>query len=203
MNPLCFQVIARRSSTQPRTWAVEPPNGSNHIWTSAKTNLPPVLSTIGTDLNDNCSPCLGTQMKFEIIEWNNSAFAFHFRKGLPSRITDQLALTGQRLKTLQQLINQTIELDNCYHNKIREDASKYKKKLPSKPFTPSALTLAPRLRKPTEIALVLNKEGQLNSEEQARREREGLCLYCGGKHELDSCVKRITREASKLAKNRR
>ncbi|KNZ63604.1 hypothetical protein VP01_11211g1, partial [Puccinia sorghi] len=50
------------------------------------------------------------------------------------------------------------------------------------------LNLAPRSRKPTEIALVLNKEGQL------------LCLYCGGKHELDSCVKWIAREAAKLAK---
>ncbi|KNZ49891.1 hypothetical protein VP01_4714g2, partial [Puccinia sorghi] len=68
-----------------------------------------------------------------------------------------------------------------------EDASKYKKKFPEKTFTPSALTSAPRLRKHTKIA----SEGQLNSEDQARREREGLCLYCGGKHELDSCVKRI------------
>ncbi|KNZ47377.1 hypothetical protein VP01_6447g1, partial [Puccinia sorghi] len=99
------------------------------------------------------------------IDWNDAAFALHFRKGLPSRITDQLALT---------------------------DALKYKKKFPAKPFTPSASTSAPRSRKPTEIASVLNKEGQLNSEERARREREGLCLYCGGKHELDSCVKQIT-----------
>ncbi|KNZ54494.1 hypothetical protein VP01_2932g6, partial [Puccinia sorghi] len=67
----------------------------------------------------------------------------------------------------------------------------YKKKFPAKPFTPSASTLAPRSRKSAEIASVLNKEGRLNSEEQAQREREGLCLYCGGKHELDSCVKRI------------
>ncbi|KNZ63136.1 uncharacterized protein VP01_11835g1, partial [Puccinia sorghi] len=39
------------------------------------------------------------------VDWNNAAFAFHFRKGLLSRITDQLALTGQQLKTLQQLIH--------------------------------------------------------------------------------------------------
>ncbi|KNZ43885.1 putative signal peptide protein, partial [Puccinia sorghi] len=101
------------------------------------------------------------------IDWNNASFALHFQKGLPSRITDQLSLTGQRLKTHQQLINQTIKLDNCYHKKIcskkkanstpsnskKKDASKYKKKFPSKPFTPSALNLAPRSRKPTKIAL--------------------------------------------------
>ncbi|KNZ63741.1 hypothetical protein VP01_11076g1, partial [Puccinia sorghi] len=91
------------------------------------------------------------------IDWNDAASTFHFQKGLPSCITDQLALTGQRLKKLQKLIDQTIELNNCYHNKIRsnkkanstqstsknEDALKYKKKFPAKPFTPSASTLAP------------------------------------------------------------
>ncbi|KNZ63035.1 uncharacterized protein VP01_11943g1, partial [Puccinia sorghi] len=55
------------------------------------------------------------------IDWNDAAFAFHFRKGLPSCITDQLALTGQRLKTLQQLIDRTVELENCYDNKIRSN----------------------------------------------------------------------------------
>ncbi|KNZ46587.1 uncharacterized protein VP01_7145g1, partial [Puccinia sorghi] len=128
------------------------------------------------------------------IDWNNAAFAFHFQKGLPSRITDQLALTGQQITTLQKLIDRTIELNNCYHNKIWSN----KKSDP----TPSTLKNkdGSKSRKPTKIALVLNKEGQLNSEEQARREREGLCLYCGGKHELDSCGKWIPREAAKLEK---
>ncbi|KNZ50806.1 hypothetical protein VP01_4229g2 [Puccinia sorghi] len=113
------------------------------------------------------------------IDWKNAAFAFHFQKGLLSCITDQLALTVQRLKTLQQLINQTIELKNCYHNKIwsskkaestpstsKTKDSLKKKKFPSKPFTPSALTFAPRSRKSTEVASVLNKEGKLNLEER-------------------------------------
>ncbi|KNZ54159.1 putative signal peptide protein [Puccinia sorghi] len=78
---------------------------------------------------------------------------------------------------------QTIELDNCYHEKImsskkaestpstskNEDVSSYKKKFPSKPSIPSALPLAPRAKKSTKIALVLNKEGQINSKEHARR----------------------------------
>ncbi|KNZ61224.1 uncharacterized protein VP01_14343g1 [Puccinia sorghi] len=66
--------------------------------------------------------------------------------------------------------------------------------------TPFVLSSASRPKRSTEIALVLNKEGQLNGDERARREKEGICLYCGGKHELDSCVKRIAREAAKLAK---
>ncbi|KNZ49844.1 uncharacterized protein VP01_4743g1, partial [Puccinia sorghi] len=55
-------------------------------------------------------------------------------------------------------------------------------------------------RRTTKIGLVLNKKVQLNLDECARREKAGLCFYCGGKHELDSCAKRITFEASKLAK---
>ncbi|KNZ61663.1 hypothetical protein VP01_13738g1 [Puccinia sorghi] len=93
-----------------------------------------------------------------------------------------------------------MKADSTPSTSKNEDTSKEKKKFPAKPFTPSALTLATRSRKPTEIASVLNKEGQLNLEERARREREGLCLYCGGKHELESCVKQNAHEASKLAK---
>ncbi|KAI9626667.1 hypothetical protein KEM48_010262 [Puccinia striiformis f. sp. tritici PST-130] len=51
------------------------------------------------------------------ISWNDAAFTFHFRKGLPPRIIDQLAISGLRLTSLQQLIDRTIELDNCYHDK--------------------------------------------------------------------------------------
>ncbi|KNZ60629.1 hypothetical protein VP01_15276g1, partial [Puccinia sorghi] len=109
---------------------------------------------------------------------------------LPSRITDQLALTGQQLKTLQQLINRTIKLDNCYHDK-NEDASRHKsskrfplkhkssKRFPSKPSTPFASSSASQTKRSTKIASVLNKEGQLNGDERLRREKEGLCLYCG------------------------
>ncbi|KNZ47710.1 uncharacterized protein VP01_6204g1, partial [Puccinia sorghi] len=186
MTPLCSQMIARSSSMQPCIWAFE----LNSL--SMKDN--------GKELTYIAQ----FQTLQSRINWKNATFAFHLQKGLLGGITHQLALTGQQLKTLQQLINQTIEINNCYHEKIRsnkktdstpstsknKDASKYKKKFPAKPFTPSALTSAPRSRKPTKIALVLNKEGQLNSEEQARREREGLCFYCGGKHELESCVKR-------------
>ncbi|KNZ63205.1 hypothetical protein VP01_11733g1, partial [Puccinia sorghi] len=131
------------------------------------------------------------------VNWNDAAFAFHFQKGLPSCITDQLALTGQRLKMLQH--RKTNSTPSTSKN---EDALKHKssKKFPLKPSTPFALALASRPKKSTKIALVLNKEGQLNWDERARREKEGLFLYCGGKHDLDSCVKRITREAAKLAK---
>ena len=157
------------------------------------------------------------------VEWNDAAFAFHFRKGLPSRITDQLALTGLRLTTLQQLIDRTIELDNCYHDKMRfnkksdpssstaktADSSKQyhnpskKPQHNSKPSTSSSSNPAPtssKVKKFVDTPLVVDKDGHLVGSERARREKEGLCMYCGGKHELASCAKKIAREA-KLAKN--
>ncbi|KNZ46241.1 hypothetical protein VP01_7449g1, partial [Puccinia sorghi] len=120
---------------------------------------------------NNCSPCSGTQMKTTARRQLTS----------PSSEHSIQELIGQcRLRfPFPKGASESIEPSNSTI-----------KKFPAKPFTPSASTSAPRSRKPTKIALVLNKEGQLNSEEQARREREGLCFYCGGKHELESCVKR-------------
>ncbi|KNZ48137.1 uncharacterized protein VP01_5889g2 [Puccinia sorghi] len=66
------------------------------------------------------------------VDWKDAAFTFHFRKGLLSRITNKLALTAQRLKTLQKLIDRTIELDN-YTN-------------PQKSFLRNLQPLSPLLR---------------------------------------------------------
>ncbi|KAI9629667.1 hypothetical protein KEM48_012731 [Puccinia striiformis f. sp. tritici PST-130] len=151
------------------------------------------------------------------ISWNDAAFTFHFRKGLPPQITDQLAISGLRLTSLQQLIDRTIELDNCYHDKNRskkpetsskqEDSSKTNgnkslKKPPQQSSgsssTPALSSSKPRTRTtPKDIISVLSKEGFLKDDERARREKEGLCMYCGGKHDLDTCAKRLAREATK------
>ncbi|KAI7943459.1 hypothetical protein MJO28_010987 [Puccinia striiformis f. sp. tritici] len=148
------------------------------------------------------------------ISWNDSAFTFHFRKGLPPRITDQLVISGLRLTSLQQLIDRTIELDNCYHDKNRskkpdtsskqDDSSKSNSNKSSKKpqqqssGTPASSSSKPRTRTtPQEISSVLSKEGFLKGDERARREKEGLCMYCGGKHDLDTCAKRLAREATK------
>ncbi|KNZ49325.1 hypothetical protein VP01_5084g1, partial [Puccinia sorghi] len=67
------------------------------------------------------------------------------------RITDQLFLTGQQLKTLQKLIDQTIELKNCYHDKIRSnekaDSTQYFKvqeEVPIKTFYPFSFDFGPK-----------------------------------------------------------
>ncbi|KAI9624390.1 hypothetical protein KEM48_008973 [Puccinia striiformis f. sp. tritici PST-130] len=49
------------------------------------------------------------------ISWNDAAFTFHFWKGLPPRITNQLAVSGLRLNLLQQLIDPGLLWDKCYN----------------------------------------------------------------------------------------
>ncbi|KNZ62607.1 hypothetical protein VP01_12499g1, partial [Puccinia sorghi] len=167
---------------------VEPLSGLNHICTSSKTNPPLVLSTIGIDSNNNCSPCLGTQMKSMARRQLISP-----SYGLSSRESIGMMPTSLSIfkKGFRQLIYRTIKLENCYHDKVwssrktdstpstlkNEDASKYKssKKFRLKPSTPLASSLASRQKRSTKIASVLNKEGQLNGVEHARREKEGLC----------------------------
>ena len=49
-------------------------------------------------------------------------------------------------------------------------------------------------KKSDEISKVLDPEtGFLNADEKARREKEGLCMYCGGKHSMEDCAKRAAR----------
>ncbi|KNZ49393.1 uncharacterized protein VP01_5041g2 [Puccinia sorghi] len=59
------------------------------------------------------------------VYWNDAAFAFHFRKGLPSRITNQ-------------------KIDSTPSTSKNEDASRHKssKRFPSKPSTPFASSSA-------------------------------------------------------------
>ncbi|KAI9627072.1 hypothetical protein H4Q26_017543 [Puccinia striiformis f. sp. tritici PST-130] len=133
--------------------------------------------------------------------WNDTAFTFHFRK----------------------LINRTIKLDNCYHDKNRskkpetsskqEDSSKsngnkYLKKPQQKSSnysgTPALSSSKPRTRTtPKEISLVLCKEGFLKGNKRARQEKEGLCMHCGGKHDLDTCAKKVAVKQPKLPQKNR
>ncbi|KAH9471113.1 hypothetical protein Pst134EA_005021 [Puccinia striiformis f. sp. tritici] len=134
--------------------------------------------------------------------------------GLPPRIIDQLAISGLRLTSLQQLIDRTIELNNCYHDKncskkpvtpSKQDdySNSNSNKSSKKPQQQSSATPAlspskPRTRTTSqEISLVLSKEGFLKGNERAQREKEGLCIYCGGENDLDTCAKRLAREATK------
>ncbi|MBW0474988.1 hypothetical protein O181_014703 [Austropuccinia psidii MF-1] len=53
--------------------------------------------------------------------WGERALIHHFRKGLPSRILDQLASHPSRIDSLQDLRDVTLELDTRYHERQKEE----------------------------------------------------------------------------------
>ncbi|MBW0519642.1 hypothetical protein O181_059357 [Austropuccinia psidii MF-1] len=46
---------------------------------------------------------------------------------------------------------------------------------------------------------LLNKDFKLMGSEKERRVKEGLCAYCGGKHSLESCIKRPQNQLAQLS----
>ncbi|MBW0490142.1 hypothetical protein O181_029857 [Austropuccinia psidii MF-1] len=67
-----------------------------------------------------------------IGDWGERALIHHFRKGLPSRIWDQLASHPSRIDYLQELLDFTLELDTRYHEGQKEK-NYYKEKKPEAP----------------------------------------------------------------------
>ncbi|MBW0491187.1 hypothetical protein O181_030902 [Austropuccinia psidii MF-1] len=56
----------------------------------------------------------------KIGDWGERALIHHFRKGLPSRILDQLASHPSMIDSLQELMDVTLELDKRYHERQKE-----------------------------------------------------------------------------------
>ncbi|MBW0472513.1 hypothetical protein O181_012228 [Austropuccinia psidii MF-1] len=63
-----------------------------------------------------------------IGDWGERAVIHHFRKGLPSRILDQLASHPSRIDSLQDLMDITLELDTRYHERQNEMSHHQEKK---------------------------------------------------------------------------
>ena len=135
----------------------------------------------------------------------------HFRRGLPSRILDQITVYPSPIDNLQKLMDVTLDLDVRHHERQKEKRShtgstnpssthqsstshsstpntsskSKKKKSKSNPLSnPSNSTHS---SKPT---LKLNSAGKVRREEKERREKLGLCQYCGGSHKLQDFQKR-------------
>ncbi|MBW0537467.1 hypothetical protein O181_077182 [Austropuccinia psidii MF-1] len=134
-----------------------------------------------------------------IGDWGERALIHHFRKGLPSRILDQLASHPSRIDSLQDLMDFTLELDTRYHERKKEK-NHYQEK---KPEAPRSSTSHPQnssssshkkkknfQKRDKPHSSLLNKDFKLMNSEKERRIKEGLCTYCGGKHSLESCFKR-------------
>ncbi|MBW0583261.1 hypothetical protein O181_122976 [Austropuccinia psidii MF-1] len=143
-----------------------------------------------------------------IGDWGERSLIHYFRKGLPSRILDQLASHSSRIDSLQDLMDITLKLDTRYHERQREK-NHYQEK---KPEDPRSSTSHPQnssssshkkkkkfQKRDKPHSSLLNKAFKLMNSENERRIKEGLFTYCGGKHSLESCIKRPQKKLTQLS----
>ncbi|MBW0543939.1 hypothetical protein O181_083654 [Austropuccinia psidii MF-1] len=134
-----------------------------------------------------------------IGDWGERALIHHSRKGFPSRILDQLASHSSRIDSLQDLMDIMLELDTRYHERQNEKSHHQEKKPEdsksnsSHPQNSSSSSQKKKKnfqKRDKDHSSLLNKDLKLINSEQERRIKEGLSTYCGGKHSLESYVKR-------------
>ncbi|MBW0560632.1 hypothetical protein O181_100347 [Austropuccinia psidii MF-1] len=146
-----------------------------------------------------------------IGDWGERALIHHFRKGLPSRILDQLASHPSRIDSLQDLMDITLELDTRYHERQNEKGHHQEKKPgASKSSSSNHQNSSNSSQKKKKNfhkrdkphSSLLDKDLKLINSEKERIIKEGLCTYCGWKHSLESCFKRpqnkLTQPAGKF-----
>ena len=142
----------------------------------------------------------------KIPDWGEKALMYHFRKGLPSRLLDQLAVHQGPLDSLQDLMKTVLDYDIRYHERQKEKTSTSHHSSSSKPSNrqaPPSFNTRPQRNwnskprkdsnnfQPSRLQHQsfshLHKDGTLKHAERERRIKAGLCTYCGGKHKLDDC----------------
>ncbi|KAI9606574.1 hypothetical protein H4Q26_006110 [Puccinia striiformis f. sp. tritici PST-130] len=118
--------------------------------------------------------------------WGDRPLMFHFRKGLPTRVLDLLAQNPEQ----QQEKRQENSSQFPQHKKDTGKAATHPTSSTSK------FTLKPASKPPSEITKVL-EGGRLVAEEKERRAKAGLSAYCGGKHKVDDCFKKASKNSGK------
>ncbi|MBW0574666.1 hypothetical protein O181_114381 [Austropuccinia psidii MF-1] len=123
-----------------------------------------------------------------IGDWGERALIHHFRKGLASRILDQLASHPSNIDSLQDLMDVSLELDTRYNERQKEKNAEASKSNSSSSSHKKKNFHSQKQDKPH--SSLLNKDFKLKGSEKERRITEGLSTYCGGKHSIESCFKR-------------
>ncbi|MBW0521334.1 hypothetical protein O181_061049, partial [Austropuccinia psidii MF-1] len=130
-----------------------------------------------------------------IGDWCERALIHHCRKGLSSRILDQLGSHPSNIDSLQDLMDVILELDTRYHERQKEknhhqekkpEASKSKSSHHQNSSSSSHKKKnnfhSQKWDKPH--SSLLNKDFKFKGSEKERRIKEGLCTYCGGRHSI-------------------
>ncbi|MBW0544967.1 hypothetical protein O181_084682 [Austropuccinia psidii MF-1] len=145
-------------------------------------------------------------LMLRIGDWGERAYIHVYRRGLASRLLDQLASHPGNFDSLQELMDITLELDTRYHERQKEKGSHQEKKPPisgSNSSKPPQISSSKKpyhrknkkgndfqVSKDKPHSALLNKENKLIGSEKEGRLKEGLCSYCGGKLPFEKCFKR-------------
>ncbi|MBW0511792.1 hypothetical protein O181_051507 [Austropuccinia psidii MF-1] len=141
-----------------------------------------------------------------IRDWGERAYIHVYRRGLASRLLNQLDSYPGNLDTLQELMEITMELDTRYHERQKEKGSHQEKKPPITGSNSSRPPQDPTSKRPHHKKnkkgkkfqaskgkphyALLNKDNKLIGSEKERRIKEGLCTYCSGKNPIKIFFKR-------------
>ncbi|MBW0582397.1 hypothetical protein O181_122112 [Austropuccinia psidii MF-1] len=135
-----------------------------------------------------------------IGDWGERALIHHIRKGLATRILDQLASHPSNIDSLQDLMDLSLECDTrCHERQKEKNHNQEKKPEATKSNSSHHQNSSSSSHKKTNFhsqkwdkphSSLLTKDFKLKGSEKERRIKEGLCTYCGGKHSLESCVER-------------
>ncbi|MBW0489484.1 hypothetical protein O181_029199 [Austropuccinia psidii MF-1] len=141
-----------------------------------------------------------------IGDWGERVYIHVYRRGLASRLLDQLDSYPGHFDTLQERMDITLELDTRYHERQEEKGINQEKKPPVTGSNPSRPPHGSSSKRPQHKknkkgkqfqasmeklhSALLNKDSYLIGSEKERRIKEGLCTYCGGKHPIEKCFKR-------------
>ncbi|MBW0534002.1 hypothetical protein O181_073717 [Austropuccinia psidii MF-1] len=141
-----------------------------------------------------------------IGDWGENTYIHVYRRGLTSRLLDQLASHPENFDSLQEFMDISLELNTTYHEGQKEGGSHQEKKPPingSKSSKPSQNSSSKRpyhrknkegknsqVSKDKPHASLLTNYNKFIGSGKERRIKEGLCTYCGGKHPIYKSFKR-------------
>ncbi|MBW0516217.1 hypothetical protein O181_055932 [Austropuccinia psidii MF-1] len=123
-----------------------------------------------------------------IGDWGERALINHFRKGLASRILDQLASHPSNIDSLQDLMDVSLELDTRYHERQKEKKPEASKSNSSHHQNSSSSSHKKKnfhsQKRDKPHSSLLNKDFKLKDSEKERIIKEGLCTYFGGRRPI-------------------
>lgn len=161
------------------------------------------------------------RLRSMLPDWTDRPLSERFYTGLADRVKSQLAaLPIPRPRKLNELMELALSLDENYwelasDKKMRSKSSTSTSKTSSTPNDSSSNKKSNKSNNPksssnsssssstpkpgvdnSAYAKHLASDGKLKQDEKERRQKNGLCLYCGGKgHDLNSCPKRKSNQS--------